>query len=259
SLGGGISGGGALGGGLGGSGSEWASRSLGTAVARCAGADGMALSPLLLSGCRARWRPVLRSRTRPLPLRGSAATTRGPAMQGNNGRQARQNQQAQGAPAARARRSRRRRDRGHAAHARQDPRGLRALRLRVHVACIGPHRPCIGHRTRYSLHENAFNQLGGLLVPDVRRALRDARNPPRFEASSAWIFRPSYHRQHCALRRRICASDHQFSAGCRPTVALALSLSVACKSWPATFKRRGFSDEVLTAQSELSPAGFIAP
>src|SRR5262249_46215901 len=97
-----ISRGAALNARLGVNGSEEASRSLGTAVARCAGADGMALSPLLLSGCRARWRPVLRSRTRPLPLRGSAATTRGPAMQGNNGRQARQNQQAQGAPAARA-------------------------------------------------------------------------------------------------------------------------------------------------------------
>src|SRR6516162_654349 len=56
----------------------------------------------------------------------------------------------------------------------------------------------------------AFNQLGGFLVPDVRRALRGARNRPRFEASSAWIFRPSYHRQHCALRRRICASAHQY-------------------------------------------------
>ena len=33
-----------------------------------------------------------------------------------------------------------------------------------------------------------------------------ARNHPRFEASSAWIFRPSYHRQDCALRRRVCAS-----------------------------------------------------
>src|SRR6516225_4732086 len=35
--------------------------------------------------------------------------------------------------------------------------------------------------------------------PAVRRALRGARNHPRFEVSSAWIFRPSYHRQDCAL------------------------------------------------------------
>jgi len=62
----------------------------------------------------------------------------------------------------------------------------------------------------YGHHYTAFNQLGDLLVPDVRRALRGARNRLRFEASSAWIFRPSYHRQHCALRRRICASAHQY-------------------------------------------------
>src|SRR5262249_27206237 len=37
--------------------------------------------------------------------------------------------------------------------------------------------------------------------PAVWHALRDARNHPRFEASSAWIFRPSYHRQDCALSR----------------------------------------------------------
>src|SRR5262249_41125231 len=42
--------------------------------------------------------------------------------------------------------------------------------------------------------------------PAVWHALRGARNHPRFEASSAWIFRPSYHRQDCALRRRVCAS-----------------------------------------------------
>src|SRR5215831_16154382 len=37
-------------------------------------------------------------------------------------------------------------------------------------------------------------------------ALRGARNQPRFEASSAWIFRPSYHRQDCALRRTLIAT-----------------------------------------------------
>jgi len=32
------------------------------------------------------------------------------------------------------------------------------------VACIGPHRPCIGHRTGYSLHENA--RTSGLASAD---------------------------------------------------------------------------------------------
>ena len=42
--------------------------------------------------------------------------------------------------------------------------------------------------------------------PAARCALRGARNHPRFEASSVWIFRPSYHRQDCAPRQRACAS-----------------------------------------------------
>jgi hypothetical protein len=44
------------------------------------------------------------------------------------------------------------------------------------------------------------------LSPAVGHALRCARNHPSLEASSAWIFRLSYHWQDCALRRRVCAS-----------------------------------------------------
>src|SRR5262245_15575067 len=38
------------------------------------------------------------------------------------------------------------------------------LQSGVHVACIGPPWPCIGHRTGYSLHENA--RISGLASAD---------------------------------------------------------------------------------------------
>src|ERR1700730_5538277 len=127
----------------------------------------MALSPLLLAVMPRSIAALGAFPTRPLPLRGTAATTRGPAMQGNNGRQTRQNQQAQGAPAAWVRRSWRRRDRGHAAHARQDPRGLRALRLRA----AGDAGDRIHRRAGEILARPGPAERGRVLVSGRRRAV----------------------------------------------------------------------------------------
>src|SRR5262249_48014954 len=61
----------------------------------------------------------------------------------------------------------------------------------------------------YTTRFTAITPRGGDAIstakasPAVWHALRGARNHPRFEASSAWIFRPSYHRQACAFRRRV--------------------------------------------------------
>src|SRR5215467_5356632 len=63
--------------------------------------------------------------------------------------------------------------------------------------------------------------------PAVGHALRGAHNHPPLEASSAWIFRPSYHWQDCALRRRVCASAQVLDKGGRHKAPLTRPPQVA--------------------------------
>src|SRR5262249_11838368 len=97
------------------------------------------------------------------------------------------------------------------------------LQSGVHVACIGPHRPCIGHRTGYSLHENA--RISGLASADFVPG-----TPSSCSTEKSWLhFRPPPV-DFCSSRLAIGAASERARALAMPAGTRAQALQTRANS-----------------------------